>query len=236
MQPPEEDRTVADLLALLATEDLSAQRRAVQEATRLGPRAAAAAPLLVQALHGSSLELRLEAATALVRMGSAAVPALLTALNDPNPDVRDAALLTLAPLGTSAQAAVPRLMALQAEEPENPLVVQALRAAQGSAAGPTLLPRLEDLLLPVLIVGMALVLGLLGQALIARVGGLVVTAAGTMAFLGLLLGVVAWSPERPSRVALLALLLGLGGAMAGLLIGGVLGGLVEPAKRVLDGP
>jgi hypothetical protein len=221
----------------------------LQAAQALAGRADEAVPLLVAALQKEEREpIREALLNTLAYLGTAAkpaVPALAELLQeaDQDPAFREALVLALGKLGPLAAAASPVLTALLADERLWQLAEAALARIQPQR-GPVLrdLARRAGAWLFVVLFITAL-LGLAqsaleqaGLSLFSAAGGVAVALSGGCAVLGSRLGALT-SAGRWGRVGMLlwSLALTLGGAVAGLLLGGVIAALVQPIVDVLGG-
>jgi phage FluMu protein Com len=151
--PPEQRGEVEAIIKELNHTDPAVRRQAAIKAQKLGPRARAAVPALVNALKDQSNPvvsplLRQEAARALGSMGpdaDSAVPALRDALQDKNAKVQEEAVEALCKLGKAAVAPL-------AEALQHPQALIRVRAASGladlgadaRAAVPNLVAALKD--------------------------------------------------------------------------------------------
>jgi HEAT repeat protein len=127
---PYEDKTAAELEAMLHSAEPTVQMQGAFGLSRLGPEARAAVPALIEALKGKDTLVRAHAALALGRIGpqaSPAVPVLTELLGDPEWTVRRQAALALGRIGSEARMAIPGLEKL-GHDPDQ-LVRQAAQEA-----------------------------------------------------------------------------------------------------------
>ena len=96
---------------------------------KIGPKAKAAVPTLIDLLGVPDPDVHGRAAHALARIGPDALPSLIAALSDPAPAKRKAATWALGEMGSRASAAIPELRRLTSDP--NPLVVMAAKDALG---------------------------------------------------------------------------------------------------------
>lgn len=110
--PPYAGKSVADLEAMLRSDDPGRQVQGAYGLGQLEAEAAPAVPALRQALHSAHVLLKQNAALALARIGPAArdaVPELTGLLDDPAWQVRRQAALALGAIGPDARTALPAL-------------------------------------------------------------------------------------------------------------------------------
>jgi HEAT repeat protein len=121
------------------------------EIREVGPAAAAAIPVLVEALHDTGrgiegvqkAELRRAAASALAKLGPEGVAALTAALRDPQRDVRQDAAYGLMGIGPEATEAIPALVAALRDDEVSSTVKWAVSNFKGLAV-PFLMRTLEE--------------------------------------------------------------------------------------------
>jgi HEAT repeat protein len=139
---------LAVLLKSLKHSDAEVRRSAAVALESFGAEAAAAVPVLVQALDDPDGSTQVAAARTLGQMGAAALPGLLEALRKPEKFVRREAIWALVRMGSAAKKAVPALAeALRDSDPRVRLgAAQALGAIgpDASAAIPSLIECLKD--------------------------------------------------------------------------------------------
>src|SRR5271166_4882027 len=104
---PADEKSVLDWIKELRAADSGMRRQAAEALARLGPKAAAAVPALIEALADKDVMVRRDAGRALSRIGEPAVPALIEALADKDVMVRHDARHVLSKMG---KVAFPRLM------------------------------------------------------------------------------------------------------------------------------
>jgi HEAT repeat protein len=238
MKPAEPSDAITPLRQALRKRDPAVRRAALRALAALGPAAAPAIPELLERLRDADIALRTEAAGVFSRIGRAAVGPLVEALQTPDQDLRRAILVTLTELGPEAVGASPAVEPLLEDDGLGPWAVEALRSIRRPRqAGLAVVP-------PRVLLGAAAALLLLAAGLAAWlwVGAALrltapqsaVTAGLAAAFLGAGLGlVVGLRTGDGRRVMLLVTLLGLGGGMAGLLLGSLFAALVDPVVRAL---
>jgi HEAT repeat protein len=208
----------------------------------LGPAAEDAIPLLVAALRDADVIVRAAAAHGLSHIGRPAVAPLLAELAYEDVYFRRAVIVTLGQVGRSAAAAIPALTAALEDETLADAAAQALRNIRRSRLailrawfGPSLQWALGSLALLAAVTVALWSLAWLSQDLIGEANGPALSAAVGIGLLGSALGALIGGSRRASPGAVGgALVLGFGGACAGLLLGGVLGTMLEPIVRVLS--
>jgi HEAT repeat protein len=142
--PAKTARSINDLVAALADLDPDARIRAIKTLSDLGPKADAAVPALVDALHDHEGQIGREARLALAQIGPAAVPALTTALSDDDEKVRWWAAQALEEIGPDAQAAIPALIATFGDAEHATANAPAALSSMGLAVVSPLLELLND--------------------------------------------------------------------------------------------
>jgi HEAT repeat protein len=136
------------LIQQVGDDDLLVRIRALEALAKMGPRAKAAVPALIEALQDEQM-VRIRAIAALKNVGpeaKAAVPAIARLLQDKDATIRMQALETLQGMGAQAKAAVPALARLLQDE-DATMRLQAVDALQaiGPDARPAI-PALQQLL------------------------------------------------------------------------------------------
>jgi len=111
---------VAVLGEVLEDEDVIARRAIVTALSQLGPQAAGAAGILVEALGDRDREVRDWSLRALARVGSEAIPALVGGLRHESASVRSGCAFVLGRLGPTARSSISALESTLADE--DPLV------------------------------------------------------------------------------------------------------------------
>jgi HEAT repeat protein len=240
-----QQRELALLIAELSSADPQRRRRAARALAKKGAEAEQAIPALIAAFGDSEMEVRSWAVTALARMGARAVPALLEVLGSDDPDQRRVAVVTLGEIGPAAALAVPVLTELLEDDWLGSPARSALGTIQSgraylSGAGLGLRSLAPWLLLAWLLCAagsLAVVgFGYLAEHLMGPGAATAATCAHILGGVGAVLGLILGHSRGSWRSLLLGpLLLGLGGATAGLLLGGLLGGAVAPVVRALRG-
>jgi HEAT repeat protein len=121
-EPNSPEAQLAVALGQLKGPNVTIRRQGLRSLARLGPRAAAAIPALIETLRDPVREVRREAAETLAAVGPEAVAPLILALDDRDARVRGGASLALEGLGERAAPAGPRLVAALSdpEPPDDP--------------------------------------------------------------------------------------------------------------------
>jgi HEAT repeat protein len=238
MNPAEPSDAITPLRQALQKRDPAIRRAALRALAALGPAAAPAIPELVERLRDPDIALRTEAAGVFSRIGRVAVAPLVEALQTPDLDLRRAILVTLTGLGPEAADAAPAVEALLEDDGLGPWAADALRSIRRPRQGGLALapPRVlfgAATALLLLAAGLAAWLWV-GAALRLTAPQSAVTAGLATAFLGASLGlVVGLRTGGGRRMMLLVTLLGLGGGLAGLLLGSLFAALIDPVVRAL---
>jgi hypothetical protein len=239
--PPDPAAEVARQVEALASPHAGERREALRALARLGATAEPAIAALIAAFRDPVLELRERAVRILAGLGSAAVPALIEAVRGDDADVRKVAIVTLGRIGPAAAVAEDVLvktldddwLAGTARE-----ALQRIRGQQRSRRSP--LHRLVPWLLAgwAVLALLALIGGVLSWATQAVFGFPVeaaVASASILGGMGATLGIVLGVSRGGVRALLLwPVLLGLAGLTAGFLLGGLVGGAIEPVREALS--
>src|SRR5262249_7575803 len=105
-EPVQDGKTLSEWVKALKEGDREAREQAANALAKLGPKAEAAIPVLLQALKGDDVTVQFKAGDALAAIGKAAVPGLTEALKDSNVHVREHAAAALGKIGPEAKAAL----------------------------------------------------------------------------------------------------------------------------------
>jgi HEAT repeat protein len=146
---PSSTVSVDDCRKELRSSSAPERRAAAIQLGRLGPKADAALPELIEAVHDPDLSVAHEACNTLVRIGPNATPLVAKLLRDESPWVRWQAIDVLLRLGPDAKAAVPALADRLARAPKEQLrILCAMKlgrlGAEARAALPTLIKAASD--------------------------------------------------------------------------------------------
>jgi hypothetical protein len=236
MSPGREPDAIECLFEKLHRGNSAERRAAIQALAPLGPEAAPAVPDLLRLLGSRDVSLREDAAVGLARVGRPAVAALVEALGREDADMRRAILVILATIGPDAVEAEAAVRDLLADDWLGRWAAETLDRIYdrpGAAARRAQTLVVGIMLAVPLAVGLAvwLVLRLLAWAALppaATAAGLALAVVGVS--MGPVLGYRCWHTRR---TVALTLLLGVGGGLAGLLLGGLLGAAVEPLAKIL---
>ena len=128
------DRSVAELEAMLGSDDPNVRIKAANGLSRHGPAAKPALPALTRALQSPETLLREQAALAIGAMGPEArdaAPSLGSLLGDSHWNVRRQAALALGRIGASAKEYSPMLQRLERDDPHS-LVRKAAKESIGT--------------------------------------------------------------------------------------------------------
>jgi hypothetical protein len=234
--PPSDVGLPADLAGIfqtLRTGSVRDRQAAAENLARTGPVARRAIPDLIQLLGHPDPFARLAAGEILAFLGTSAVPALIECAREGDLRSREGACTTLGLMGRDALRALPALMELADDKEVSPWAVRALEAIaphqrRWRIPGAALFTLVGMTALA--LTGLLWVIGLIagtwggGEALCAY------AAALLGGFFGAILGGTRWGENG---AAICAIVLGFGGALAGLSLGGILLQLIQPAIDAL---
>ncbi len=238
---PDPAAEVARQIETLASPQASDRRGALRALARMGAAAAPGIQALIGAFHDPVLELRERAVRILAGLGPAAVPALIEALRGDDADVRKVAVVALGLIGPAAALAEDALVEALADDwlaGSARVALERIRSRRRSRRPP--LYRLVPWLLAgwAVLAVLALVGGVLSWAGLEVFGfpaGAAVASASILGGMGATLGVVLGVSRGGVRALFLwPVLLGLGGLLAGFLLGGLVAGAVEPVREALS--
>src|SRR5262249_32703759 len=134
-----------ELAEALGDPDAEVARRAARALRRLGPGAATAVPVLIQAFQRKDPGIRLELGNALGAIGPAAVPALTAALRAKDPNLRGGPVAARAAAGPPGAPALIGAIADTLPDPRQQAATVLERLGPGAAAAvPALARMLHD--------------------------------------------------------------------------------------------